>query len=286
MTVRYSHPDYRTKLPQKYTAYFQTIGHNFVCSTRRMFTPRAHLPSLTTPGKLPLQSLLAKFTNSTCSWRVKGITIVADWEIGLNTHALFHVTLPCLLCRLRTLPQLMTVGLDIWLALTNRMCMWHMWHASGSFRFPLTLTPHFPQPLASSFYLLPCLSFGPEIRRHLKLSQSWVLVAHACNPSSSGGRDQETVVWSQPGQIVQTQDPTSKNTQPKKGGVAQVVGCLLSKSEALSSNTSTVKKQTKKLSWVQQSCNQPFALRPPKQEMSVVLTHCTLGLLVAILKVN
>jgi hypothetical protein len=43
-----------------------------------------------------------------------------------------------------------------------------------------------------------------------------VPVAHSCNPSYSGGRDQEDLS-SRPAWANCSQDPISKNTQPKKG---------------------------------------------------------------------
>jgi hypothetical protein len=51
-------------------------------------------------------------------------------------------------------------------------------------------------------------------------------VAHTCNPSYSGGSDQEDVVQSQSRQIV-PQDPISKKKIPSQkgtGGVAQSIG--------------------------------------------------------------
>jgi hypothetical protein len=57
----------------------------------------------------------------------------------------------------------------------------------------------------------------------VKLSQ--VPVAHACNPSYSGGRDQEDCS-SKPAQANSSQDPISKipNTKKWAGGVAHGVG--------------------------------------------------------------
>jgi hypothetical protein len=51
------------------------------------------------------------------------------------------------------------------------------------------------------------------------------LVAHACNPSYLGGRDQEDCS-SKPAQANSSQDPILKKTHQKKqaGGVAQGVG--------------------------------------------------------------
>jgi hypothetical protein len=48
---------------------------------------------------------------------------------------------------------------------------------------------------------------------------NWAPVAHACNPSYSGGTDQEDHS-SKPAQANSSQDPTQK----RAGGVAQGVG--------------------------------------------------------------
>jgi hypothetical protein len=59
-------------------------------------------------------------------------------------------------------------------------------------------------------------------------------VAHTCNPSYSGGRDQEDH-GSKPAQAYSLRDPNLKIHNTKRaGGVAQVVEHLSSKSEALS----------------------------------------------------
>jgi hypothetical protein len=64
---------------------------------------------------------------------------------------------------------------------------------------------------------------------------SQALVILTSNPSYSGGRDQEE--HSSRAALANTLRPYFKNTQKKKaGGVAQVVGHLPSKAEALSSN--------------------------------------------------
>jgi hypothetical protein len=71
-------------------------------------------------------------------------------------------------------------------------------------------------------------------------------VAHACNPSYSGGRLEDRS--SKPAWANSSQEPTSKNTQHKKtkaGGVPQVVEHLPSKCEARSSNPSIGKKKEK-----------------------------------------
>jgi 2,3-bisphosphoglycerate-independent phosphoglycerate mutase len=68
-------------------------------------------------------------------------------------------------------------------------------------------------------------------------------VAHAYNSSYSGGRDQENC--GQPRHIVHETLSQKKPNVKKAGRVAQVVECLLSKSEALSSNSSITKKKKK-----------------------------------------
>jgi hypothetical protein len=49
-------------------------------------------------------------------------------------------------------------------------------------------------------------------------------VAHACNPTYSGGRDQKTEVQSQPRQIVHKTLCRKKKSPKRAGGVAQGVG--------------------------------------------------------------
>jgi hypothetical protein len=51
---------------------------------------------------------------------------------------------------------------------------------------------------------------------HINFYCSWALVDHACNPSYSGGRDQEDL-GSKPTQANSLQDPISKKTHHKKG---------------------------------------------------------------------
>jgi hypothetical protein len=69
------------------------------------------------------------------------------------------------------------------------------------------------------------------------------IVVRACNPSYSGGRDQEAQSW-RPAWANSLRDPILKNpSQNRTGGVAQVVKCLPSKCEALSSNPNTEKKK-------------------------------------------
>jgi hypothetical protein len=78
---------------------------------------------------------------------------------------------------------------------------------------------------------------------------SWALVAHTCNPSYSGGRDQEDQGL-KTAQANSSRDPILKKTITKKGLVEWL------KVQALSLNPSTTKqinKQTNKtlitLSW-------------------------------------
>jgi hypothetical protein len=53
---------------------------------------------------------------------------------------------------------------------------------------------------------------------------NWVLVAHAYNPSYSGGRDQEDQ-GSKPAWASSSRDPTSKIPNTKRaGGVTQGIG--------------------------------------------------------------
>jgi hypothetical protein len=66
----------------------------------------------------------------------------------------------------------------------------------------------------------------------------WAPVAHACNPSYSGGRDQEDH-GSKPARANSSRDPISKKTFTKIGLVEWL------KVKALSSNTSTAKKKKK-----------------------------------------
>jgi hypothetical protein len=81
---------------------------------------------------------------------------------------------------------------------------------------------------------------------YIKSMISWALVAHTCNPSSLGGKGQEDHS-SRPAQANTLWDPILKIHNPKRaGGLAQVVKYLLSKSEALSSNPSTVPPPKKK----------------------------------------
>jgi hypothetical protein len=79
------------------------------------------------------------------------------------------------------------------------------------------------------------------------LSLGQVLVAHACNPSNTGGSDQDDQ-GSRPAQTNSSQDPISKipNRKKRAGGVDQEVEHLPSKCEILSSNPSIKKKKKEK----------------------------------------
>jgi hypothetical protein len=80
-------------------------------------------------------------------------------------------------------------------------------------------------------------------QKFFKLSQ--VLVAQACYPSYSGGREQEDH-GSKPAGINRSQDLSLKYLiQKGAGGVDQVVELVPCKHEALSSNPSTDKKENK-----------------------------------------
>jgi hypothetical protein len=72
-----------------------------------------------------------------------------------------------------------------------------------------------------------------------------VLVAYTCNPSYSGGRDQEDHS-SKPAWTNSSQDPILKIFDTKKGWcMAQVVESLPSKDDTLISSPSTTKKKKK-----------------------------------------
>jgi hypothetical protein len=74
---------------------------------------------------------------------------------------------------------------------------------------------------------------------------SWGSVAHTCNPSYSGGSDQEDC-GSKPALGKQFQRPFLKKTHHKKKGLVAWLKHLPSKNEALSSNPSTNKRKKKK----------------------------------------
>jgi hypothetical protein len=73
------------------------------------------------------------------------------------------------------------------------------------------------------------------------MSLSHVPVAHACNPSYSGGKDQDR--GSKPAQANNSGKYPSQN---RAAGEAQVIELLPSKREVLSSNSSTTKKKKPK----------------------------------------
>jgi hypothetical protein len=81
--------------------------------------------------------------------------------------------------------------------------------------------------------------FKRQRQENQEFKASWVQVAHACNPSNSGGRDQEDGGL-KPAQANSLRDPMLKNPSNKRaGGVAQSV--------EPESNPSTTNK--KKNSW-------------------------------------
>jgi hypothetical protein len=83
-------------------------------------------------------------------------------------------------------------------------------------------------------------SKGCTFKRYVVLGTG----AHTCNPSYSGGRDQEILVGRQPGKIVET---LSQKYNIKKVWWSDSSGKVpTSKCEALSLNTSTAKRKRKK----------------------------------------
>jgi hypothetical protein len=56
----------------------------------------------------------------------------------------------------------------------------------------------------------------PNLSPHIKINSSWVPVAHACNPSYSGGRNQKDY-GSKPAQANSSQDPILRTVITKKG---------------------------------------------------------------------
>jgi hypothetical protein len=72
-----------------------------------------------------------------------------------------------------------------------------------------------------------------------------VPVAHTCNPSYSGGRNQEDHSSKSAQDIVHETLSLKQPIQKRADGVAQVVECLSSKHEILSSNCNTTKKKKK-----------------------------------------
>jgi hypothetical protein len=71
-----------------------------------------------------------------------------------------------------------------------------------------------------------------------------VPVAHACNPSYSGGRDQEDC-GSKPGKTNNLQDPISKKKSITKKGWWSGSSGRAPTYQVLSSNPSTIKKKKK-----------------------------------------
>jgi hypothetical protein len=67
---------------------------------------------------------------------------------------------------------------------------------------------------AGHLFIRPSWEEG-DLGGHRKDEWSWALVAHACNPSYSGGRDQDS--GSKPAWANTAQDPIFKKTHHKKG---------------------------------------------------------------------
>jgi hypothetical protein len=63
-------------------------------------------------------------------------------------------------------------------------------------------------PLGSHYFHIPSKGQG--------LSMKWALVAHTCNPSYSGGRDQEDLGQTEPTRANSSQDPSSKTPNTEK----------------------------------------------------------------------
>jgi hypothetical protein len=83
---------------------------------------------------------------------------------------------------------------------------------------------------------------GFIIRKWSKNRESWVLVAHTCNPSYSGGRDQEDH-GSKPAPGKYSSDSISKIPNTKQSWHNDsVIEHLLSKHKVLSSNPNTAEK--------------------------------------------
>jgi hypothetical protein len=88
--------------------------------------------------------------------------------------------------------------------------------------------------------VVECISTRPCIQSPVLTKGeniSWAPVAHTCNPSYSGGRDQEDR-GSKPAQANSSGDPISKKIFHKKKGLVQWL-----KVKALSSSPSSAKKR-------------------------------------------
>jgi hypothetical protein len=90
--------------------------------------------------------------------------------------------------------------------------------------------------------------FETQLGLHSKTlsEKSWAQVAHAYNPTYSGDSNQEDHSL-KPAQANSSQDPILKNPSPNRAGrVTQVVECLPSKRETLSSHHSATKIRKKR----------------------------------------
>jgi hypothetical protein len=74
-----------------------------------------------------------------------------------------------------------------------------------------------------------------------EMERSWVLVAHACNPSYSEAEIRR--IGSKPAQANSLRDPILKIHTTKQGWCSSSSGKAPSKSEALSSNPTTAKRE-------------------------------------------
>jgi hypothetical protein len=82
--------------------------------------------------------------------------------------------------------------------------------------------------LPTSFHLTHLCNPGQKTKNNNnKKKPQWL---NACNPSYSGGRDQEDL-GSKPVQASSSQDPIWKTSQKRAGGAAQLVRALFSKHE-------------------------------------------------------
>jgi hypothetical protein len=105
------------------------------------------------------------------------------------------------------------------------------------------MSPACAQPIGTLEPSVPGVGVGGAEHGASEKWRSWALVAPAYNPSNSGCRDQGDQDL-KPAWATKPR-PYLKNTQYKKGAgrVTQVVECLPSKCEVLSSNPSTTKKK-------------------------------------------
>jgi hypothetical protein len=88
----------------------------------------------------------------------------------------------------------------------------------------------------------------------------WALVAHICNPSYSGGRDQEDG-GSKPAQATSSQDPISKKASTKKGWWSGLrCRTCIQHSNPSTMNQKKEKKDSVRAGW--------------KKELTLIFPHC------------